>query len=169
MGETVKSTKPKTRKAPKDPFAVFKRTTAEAFSFLVDDYHFEHVATLTNPPECAIEYRNDTTAVIVEYEWGGAAWVYLNRLQRKGDEVSRGEGYSLDVLMLERLPGRNIDEFRRSKDESPDQYVQRVLPEYAHIIKECGTDILKGDFQTFPKLKKHAAEVLRQRNRELFA
>jgi hypothetical protein len=163
-----KSTRTKRRKSPTDPFAVFKQSTAAAFSFLVDDLGFKEVATRTHPPECEIKYQNNTTGVTVTYEWGGALWVDLTRLARKRDEVVEAEKYSLDVLMMECLPNRDINQFRRLDVEAPDQHVNRVLLEYAQILKDCGADILNGDFQLFPKLRKHAEDVLRQRNEELF-
>jgi hypothetical protein len=158
----------KQRKAHNDPFAVFKRSTDAAFSFLVHDYAFEKVSTSIHPPECEIKFRNNTTGVAITYEWGGVVWVDLSRLTRNGAEAVEEERYSLDLLMLECLPNLDINLLRPSEDESPDVYVERVLEEYAGSLKNCGEAILTGDFRIFRKLKKHAAEVLRQRNKEMF-
>ena len=170
MGQTMKTTSSKvmrSKKELKDPFAVFKQATADAFNFL-NEHGFEHVSTSAHAPECEIKYQNETTGLTITYEWGGVAWVDLSRLQRTSAEVVEDERYSLDVLMLECCPNRDINEFYPSEDESPDQYVERVLLDYAQVLKECGRDILRGDFRLFPKLKKHAENVLRQRNKELF-
>ena len=159
--------KSKQRNAQNDPFAVFKRSTDAAFGFL-HDYDFEKVSTSIHPPECEIKYQNDTTGVAITYEWGGVVWVHLSRLTRNGAEAVKEERYALDLLMLECLPNLDINRLQPSEDETPDAYVERVLGEYATILKECGEAILNGDFRVFPKLKKHAAEVLRQRNKEMF-
>ncbi len=160
-------TRAKQRRTLKDPFAVFKHSTAEAFSFL-DSFDFETVSTTVQPPECEIKYRNYTTGVTITYEWGGVVWVDLSRLSRKGDETVEAERYGLDLLMLECLPDRDTDYLHPSRDEPPDQYAERVLREYAQILKDCAGDILNGDFRVFPKLKKHAEGVLSRRNSELF-
>jgi hypothetical protein len=102
------------------------------------------------------------------YQVVGRTWVDLSRLQRTSAEVVEDERYSVDVLMLECSPNRDINEFYPSEEESPNQYVERVLQEYAQVLKECGRDVLRGDFRLFPKLKKHAEDVLRQKNKELF-
>jgi hypothetical protein len=152
----------------KDPFAFFKEATAEAFSFLVDDYGFVPVSTTVHAPECEIKYWSKTTGVTVTYEWGGVIWVDLSRLERTTAEAVENERYSLDVLMLERCPDREVKALQPSEAESSNQYVERVLPTYAEVLKECGLDVLAGDFRIFPRLKKLSEEVLRQRNKELF-
>ena len=158
----------KKRKEPKDPFAFFKRATADAFRFFVDEYGFEKVSTNVHPPECEIKYQNETTGIAITYEWGGVIWVDVSRLTRTTTEVVEDEGYSLGLLMLECCPSRDINEFYPSEGESPDQYVERVLFDCAKVLKEYGTEILRGNFRLFPKLNKLAEEVLRQRNKEMF-
>lgn len=167
-GTNSKTPRSKKGKELDDPIAFFKKATAEAFSFLIDDYGFELVSTAIHAPECEINYQNDTTGVPITYEWGGVVWVELSRLSRTSAEVVEDEKYSLDILMLQCFPNAGIDEFFPSKDESSNQYLERVLHDYAQVLKECGRDILRGDFGIFPKLRKLAEEVLRQRNTELF-
>lgn len=165
---TTKIVRRKKLKEPTDPFAFFKKATADAFHFLVTDYGFEHVSTTVHVPECAIKYWNETTGVTITYEWGGAIWVDLTRLKRMPAEVVEGERYSLDILMLERCPNKDIRQFYSLDKEQTSEYIERVLQVYANALKECGRDVLTGDFRIFPKLKKLAEDVLRQRNKELF-
>jgi hypothetical protein len=73
----------------------------------------------------------------------------------------------MDILMLECRPERSIAEFHPSENESADEYVKRVLQEYAQVLRSCGRDILIGDFRVFPKLKNLSEEVLRQRNADM--
>jgi hypothetical protein len=172
MGQKMKSTTKKTtqrkkRKEPTDPFAFFKEATADAFHFLVTDYSFEHISTTVHTPECAVKYWNETTGVTITCEWGGAIWVDLSRLKRTPAEVVEGERYSLDILMLERCPNKDISHFLSDKEWS-NEHIKKILLDYADVLKECGHDVLKGDFQIFPKLKNLAEDVLRQRNKELF-
>jgi hypothetical protein len=159
----------KERKELKDPFSFFKQAAAEAFGFLIDDYGFEKVSTKVQPPECTINFQNVTTGVTITYEWGGVIWIDLTCLRPTSAAVVADERYSVDVLMLECCPNRNVREFYPSDDESASQYVERVLGAYAHVLNECGRDIFRGDFQLFPSLKKHAEEILRQRRKEMFA
>jgi hypothetical protein len=171
MDQTMKTTSKATRskgRELKDPFVLFKQATAEVFKFL-EVYNFEHVSTSDHAPECEIKYQNETTGVTITYEWGGVAWVELSRLKRKRAGVVEDGTYSVDILILECCPEWDINDFYPSENESPSQYVKRVLQDYAEVLKECGHEILKGDFQIFPKLKKHAEDVLRQKNKELFA
>jgi len=164
MKSMTTATKGAQRKAGKgrtDPFGFFKRATADTFNFLVEEYSFEESSSGVYPPECAIKYQNQTTGVTITYEWGGVAWVDLSR-------VDDDERYSLDVLMLACQLDRSIDEFYPADGESPNEYIERVLRDYAQVLMSCGREILSGDFRIFPKLKKLSEDVLSQRNKEMF-
>ncbi len=150
----------KAKKVQSDPFAFFKQATSDTFSFLIDEYDFYQVSTDVVPPECEIKFRNQTSEVTVTYEWGGVIWVDLSRRDHE-------ERYSVDILMLECQPERGVAEFHPLETESPNEYVNRVLKDYAQVLKSCGRDILMGDFRLFPKLRRLSEEVLRQRNAEL--
>src|SRR5689334_11879674 len=113
MGQMMKTTSAKAkqgkkRKQMKDPFSFFKRAADEAFAFMVDDYGFEKVSTKAHPPECAIKYQNVTTGVTITYEWGGVVWADLICLRPTSAEVVEDERYTVDVLMLECCPNRDI-------------------------------------------------------------
>lgn len=157
----TKTTRRKAEKRRTDPFAFFKQAATDAFNFLVENYNFQRLSISVHPPECAIKYQNQTTGVTITYEWGGTLWVDLSR-------VSDEKRYSVDILMLECQPERSIAEFHPSENESANEYVKRVLQEYAQVLKSCSGDILIGDFRVFPKLKNLSEEVLRQRNAEMF-
>jgi len=159
--KVTKTTRQKAEKRMTDPFAFFKQAATDAFNFLIENYDFEQLSSSVHPPECALKYQNQTTGVTITYEWGGALWIDLSCIN---DE----ERYSVDILMLGCQPERSTTEFHPSESESPNEYVKRVLQEYAQVLKSCGGDILIGDFRIFPKLKNLSEEVLRQRNAEMF-
>lgn len=158
----------KKRKEATDPFVFFKKATASIFDFLITDYSFEHISTITHIPECAIKYWNETTGITITYEWGGAIWVDLAQLRQMPAEVVEDERYTLDILMLERCPNKDVSHFYGPDKEWSDEYVKGVLQDYANVLKEYAHDILMGDFQIFTKLRKIAEDVMNKRNKELF-
>lgn len=147
-----------------DPFGPFKKATRKAFSFLAEaPYKFEAGEPIVHVPECVIEYLNKTTGVTVSYEWGGSPSVVLKRLEQSSSSISSGEQVGLKFLVMERCPS-SIGEF----DPEVSGDLEEILGEYARILKECGDDILRGDFQVFTKLKQIADEELRKKNTEMF-
>jgi hypothetical protein len=165
MGEIMKRPALKGKKETSDPFTLFKKGTAKAFAFLITDYGFTHVDTTVHRPECVIRYRNETTGVTVSYEWGGTPSVILSRLNRTATDVSEADEIGLKFLAMERCPnGALAGDYERLKSQS----IEEVLSDYAAILRECGTDILTGDFQIFAKLRKLVEAEQRKVNLEMF-
>lgn len=150
-----------------DPFVHFKKVTADAFDFLISDYGFDHFSTTVYMPECEIRYYNQTTGVRVMYEWGGLPSVTLFRLERTPTKILEPEGYWIELLIKERCPDRD-ERLNYESGELNDRDVERMLRNYAVVLKAYARDVLQGDFKIFPKLKALAQEEQRQRNLELF-
>jgi len=149
---------------PADPFTSFKDATAKAFSFLVTDYGFKHIDTIVYVRECAIKYRNETTGVIVSYEWGSAPWVVLARLKDPID-FSVVERMGVRFILMERCPSDLVD---YGEEQLKGQDLEKTLNHDADALKRCGHDILTGDFQVFPKLRKLVEAETRRLNLDYF-
>lgn len=85
-------------------FDFFKKTTVEAFSFLAEDYGFHIASIFDQMPECAIEYRNETTAVVITYEWESELWLVLKPLKPVPGRAGKSEVIGLDSLISLRCP-----------------------------------------------------------------
>ena len=158
----------KKKKERSDYFAFFKQATAETFKFLTTDFGFEYFAAVEHPPECVIKYRNETTGISVAYEWNSSVAVDLVKLERTPAEVFEGKGYDLLLLMEIRGPEIDRKEFYRVNKEWTNDYIEKLLCEYASFLSEQAGDVLTGDFSVFPELKKLNAQYRRQTNKELF-
>lgn len=164
MGESQMKNRPVKKKKLTDPFGSFKQSTRETFKFLMKpSYDFTEDETIVHPPECNIRYRNATTGVTVSYEWGGRPSVVLTKLDRRGKSVWDGEQVGLKFLVMERCPSV-ANRFQPEYDVDPDE----LLREYARILEECGQDILSGNFEDLPKLKKLVLAEQRKANLEMF-
>ena len=151
-------------KTPSDPFGPFKEATRKAFAFLrAPAYRFNEVETVCHPPECIVRYENRTTEVIVSYEWGGTPSVVFLRRDQKSSP-SDEEQFGLKFLVMERCP--EALDCLEAKGRGND--IEQVLIEYAQILKKCGHEVLTGDFQVLPKLKKLKAAERRKANFRMF-
>ena len=147
-----------------DPFRVFKEALRRAFAFLLKrPYRFKEVQTDVRLPECTIRYENRTTGVIVSYEWGGSPSVVVSRLASTGSTFDEEE-FGLKVFIIERCPEK-VDLLERKEG---DHDIEQTLIDYAQVLKECGHDVLTGDFEVFPKLSKLLAAEQRQENLRMF-
>ena len=162
----MKSVLPNKDKERIDYFALFKKATAEAFSFLGTYYGFHIASTFCQMPECAIEYRNETTALVVTYEWESELWVVLKPLKLRSGKVVGGEEIGLDFLIKLRCPERAV----RSPGSQrwTNKVIKQRLSHYASVLKECASDILEGDFLIFPEVRKLAKIAKHERDRALY-
>jgi hypothetical protein len=131
----------------------------DAFAYLVDSFGFHYVSTDIHAPECWSTFRNATTAVTVHFELGSSAWVELAELRRQGDNIVERNRSALEFLVKERAPREAA---LRSNDSDED--VKRLIYEKARQLREYGSDVLRGDFHVFPRLRELAAEGLKRRN-----
>ena len=150
-----------------DLFAFFQQTTSDAFSFLGSDFGFKLISTSVHLPECAINYQNEKTGVTVCYEWESEIWVALSRLSRDEAEVFEVETYGLDVLIEERCPDHKVNKDLAEGNWTNDN-LERIVREYASTLRQCGSDVLLGDFEIFPRLKQLTERRTKERNLKLF-
>jgi hypothetical protein len=132
----------------------------DAFGYLVESFGFRYLSTSTHAPECWSTFHNETTAVTVHYEIGSQPWVELAALERKGDRVVEQNRAALEFLLQERAP----QEASLRVSGNDDEETRRAIYAKARQLREYGSEVLRGDFQIFPRLKELAAENLRRRN-----
>ena len=132
----------------------------DAFAYLLESFGFRYLSTNTHTPECWSTFHNETTAVTVHYEVGSEPWVELAELKREGNRVVERNRVALHFLVEERAP----QEVSLRGPGDDDEGTRRVIYEKARQLQQYGSDILRGDFHVFPRLKEHAAENLRRRN-----
>jgi ribosomal protein L18 len=152
----------------RDPFAFFKQATSEIFEFLITDFGFSYVNTVVYAPDCVIEYRNETTGITVRYEWTSQISVSLIKLKRESNKVLVDKRYSLLLLLEIRRPRTDPELFSGTDKEWTNEFVEKLLREYASALKEEAWDILTGDFRIFAELRKRRGYYRRQQNKEDF-
>jgi len=128
----------------------FKELCRQEFRFLEDEYGF---AERELPKEGLInrfqvQYVNTTTFVAVEgIHWGGGVGVGIGRAEPEAWETYRN--YSLEDLLVIRCPDLSLigpDGFGVSDDQA------FQINHYAHALKKCADDVLRGEFSILPKL-----------------
>ena len=155
----------KKKKEPTDHFGPFKEATRKAFAFLLEGpYDFKEVETATHLPECMIRFENSTTGVFVQHELRSTTWVILSKrnLTKPGPWWYE-ETFGLNFVVMERCPSAVDRVIPKDSDNLDD-----VLNNLAQLLRECGHDLLMGDFQIAPKLRELKAAAERQSNLETF-
>jgi hypothetical protein len=140
------------------PFQKFIEAVLEAFQFLIEDFAFELESIGDHAPECTVRFRNKTTGVEVTYDVPELPCVSVAQLNAK--KSAWGKQYGLIYLIEERCPSQNLIGFQ-AETLTLAQF-KPILRHYAQVLKECGSDILKGDFSIFPKLEKRAQKRIRR-------
>ena len=151
-----------------DPFAFFKQSTSEIFEFLITDFGFSYIDTVVHAPDCVIEYQNETTGITVRYEWASQISVSLIKLKRESNKVLVDKRYPLLLLMEIRRPSTDATMFSGTHKIWTNEYVEKLLREFANALREDGGDVLRGDFRIFAELKRRRAHYRRQQNKEDF-
>ena len=135
----------------------FEQQVLATFGFLGSDYGFAHTSSLVaGGMQWQIKLRNDTTGVEVSFETGTGPWVMLSR---------DGEEYGLGYLVEERTGAAVV---ARRIDNIDDPALQPALSRLAEQLQTYATDILRGDFSIFPKLRARAEARAREASRHLY-
>ena len=137
----------------------FERITREAFQFLITDYEFVQQEPIVAGSECAIEYRNRTTGVLITWEWQYYVIVELARLKVTSGGISIAERHDLEHLLTIRAPDKHLTQKKHPNCEE----LKRVLDSYGTLTKEYAEDILTGDFSIFPQLMALSLESIERK------
>lgn len=149
----------------------------DVFAFLENDYGF-HIAKKRADVSDGILYLNDTTGVKIIFSNREAyLFIYLYKLV-DGElvenpsniyQASLLHGYGLDDIIVLRDSYRLIKPtYMYSKDSrffNKDNGLRLYLQEFANNLRNCADDVLRGNFEIFPKVEtvvKERAERFRQ-------
>jgi hypothetical protein len=140
--------------------AEVEKVVLDAFAYLVENFGFRYLSTSMHAPECWSTFHNETTSVTIHYEIGSQPWVEIAKLKREGDRIVEQNRAALEFLIQERAPG----EVLLTTSGHDEEGTRRVIYAKARQLREYGSDVLRGDFRVFPRLKELAEENLRKRN-----
>src|SRR2546423_1488875 len=152
MGEKGKMKK--NRNVMTNRFGFFKQAVSNVFESLFRQYDFAHVSTTVETPDCVIKHWNRTTGLDITYELESSITVDLIQLERTLEETLERRSYDLLLLMELRRPDIDRTQFYGGDKEWSNDYVEKLLREYARFLKEDAHDVLSGDFTIFPELTK---------------
>lgn len=128
----------------------FREQCRREFGFLESEYGFAERKLPKKEfiNEFQVQYVSAVTLVAIEgINWGGGIDVRLGRINPEPWE--RWVHYGLEDLLILRCPEFSLvgpDGFNVSKDQG------FQLRHYAAALKNCGEDVLLGDFSIFPQL-----------------
>jgi hypothetical protein len=147
-------------------FQPFIAATTAAFEYLVSEYGFHRESEKAAGAEAWVVYENATARVTVHYELGAEPWVEIGRLEVRNGQLVQPNSIGLDLLLRER--GKPLlDEVTVPRDIDVPE-LSRMISIRAKRLRSFGEDLLRGDFQSFPKLQTKAEKELRRREAELF-
>ena len=141
----------------------FRELCRREFRFLEQEYGF----TERKLPKkefinlFQVQYVNATTLVAVEgINWGGSIDVRIGRVKPEAWET--WGNYGLADLLQIRCPELSLagsDGFNVSSDQA------FQLKHYAHALKKCADDVLRGEFSALPQLHEAIARRAEQSSR----
>jgi hypothetical protein len=149
-----------------DVFRPFISQTRTTFDYLVTTYGFERTTEQAAGPEAWVEFENATTRITVHYEMGAAPWVEIGRLEDVKGRRVQTKSIGLDLLLRERARALN-DDLDVPRDLSSSE-LSTMLQVRARALAEAGDDLLRGNFESFPRLWNKAENELQRREAKLF-
>jgi hypothetical protein len=149
-----------------DVFKPFIDTTRTAFDYLVTTYGFERRTEQAIGPEAWIVFESPATRITVHYELGAAPCVEIGQLEDLDGRLVQTKEVGLDLLARERSKALT-DDVEPPRDLSSTE-LSAMLQVRARLLAEVGDDLLRGDYQSFPRLQSKAEKELRRREAEIF-
>jgi hypothetical protein len=127
----------------------FERLVLDRFNFLVESYGFHYSGADAHVPEFWICFRSSTVEIRVMFEIATGTWVELGRLE--AGKKHPVEKYALNFVLMERAPQIKME---YHCPEFDDPRLPLLLDEQARCLRLYAEDVLRGDFQIFPRLRK---------------
>ncbi|HJQ39701.1 MAG TPA: hypothetical protein VKB93_21360 [Thermoanaerobaculia bacterium] len=128
--------------------------------FLFEDYGFEEAEAELLMPGMWIYLRNATSQVAVRFEYDGALWMTIGRLELFDGRIVGGEEYNVDYLLRLRAPELEQNEIVTKFDE---RKIAELLNNWGIALRLHADDILRGDFSIFSKLAKVQSDAMARR------
>jgi hypothetical protein len=150
-----------------DACIAFVAETRAAFDYLVANYGYRCTAEEAMGPEAWVVYEGPSTRITVHYELGTPPWVEVGRLEVVHGKRVAAKRIGLDLLLRERKK-KSLDD-----DIGPPRDLRRLelstmLQRRADALAEAGDDLLRGNFEAFPRLYNEAERELRAREASFF-
>jgi hypothetical protein len=149
-----------------DVFKLFISEARAAFDYLVTTYGFKRTMEQAIGPEAWVVFEGATTRITVHYEMGAAPWVEIGRLEDVNGRHVQTKEIGLNLLLRER--GKALHDDVDSPRDLNNTELATMLRARAHLLAETGDDLLRGSFESFPRLWNKAEKELRKREAELF-
>jgi len=147
-------------------FRPFVDATRTAFDYLTTTYGFARSTEQAAGPEAWVIFESPATRITVHYELGAVPWVEIGRLEDLDGQLVQTREIGLDLLARERGKALN-DDVEPPRDLSSTE-LSVLLQARARLLAEVGDDLLRGDYQSFPRLHGKAEKELRRRESEMF-
>src|SRR5713226_8350677 len=157
----IKSSDHKRAQGMNEVVGAFFRKATEKFQFLVDQFGFRRPVKRSEGGTYRVLYQSETTAVEIGLEWREQyVYVELFRLVNgkiKENPVIIGRESDLTSFNLEDLIALKAPQMKLSPEyfnrPLTVQSLEHVLTRYARALRDCGRDVLKGDFSVFAELE----------------
>jgi hypothetical protein len=147
-------------------FQPFVHDVRAAFDYLVTTYAFQRTTEKALGPEAWVVFESETTRITVHYEMGSAPWVEIGRLENLNGRRVQTKEIGLDVLLREK-GNVLIGDIEPPRDLIGSE-LSAMLQARARLLAEAGDDLLRGNFESFPRLWSKAEKELRKREAELY-
>jgi len=147
-------------------FKPFISETRTAFDYLITTYGFSKATEHALGPEAWVVFESAATRITVHHEMGSAPWIEIGRLEEVDGRLEQTKEIGLDLLLRQR--GKALhDEVAAPRDLSNTE-LSAMLQARARLLAEVGDDLLRGNFDAFPRLWTKAQQELRKREAELY-
>ena len=127
----------------------FSMAVLRHFSRLLTDYDFVVSEAHISRPDVWVKLRNETTEVMIDYEWGAGCWITIGRVTRWLKQVA--DEYSLEQI------ARTVDPTAPFPDVSSFEYeherIDEVLQKLACVLFSKAAGLLRGDFSISRQLQ----------------
>jgi hypothetical protein len=123
----------------------------QAFWGLEAKYGFKKIETIYDKRTCTIQFQNQSTEVLLNYELGHLPWLTIAELKNKENKSTLG--WLLVEKGLQDAPTTE-QAFRPSLLKEGE--LDSTLKKMGQQILDVGGDLLKGDFAIMPCLQERA-------------
>ena len=151
---------------------VFEAFCSKHLNFLLDDFAFKVVSVEKDNYGCFITCRNNTTALKASLcPLDGQIIICIYRIVDGKipkyplffDRHAEFLVFSLDTLSKLKT-GKFI--LQEQKDLFDAKSIERIVKEYAELLKQYGAEFLRGDFSILPQLKEIVARQAKELEHE---
>jgi hypothetical protein len=131
--------------------AAFETMVDKAFWGLEAKFGFKKTATSYVNRTCTVQFKNATTAILLNYELGTMPWLEISEQNNPANKSTLG--WLLVEAGVDKPPK---PEQAFLPTTLSDGTLEPILQKMGQQILDYGADLLKGDFTILPKLQARA-------------